>query len=227
MSLLPYAWAKSQRILLRPGEAGLLLTVCPSTPGWSISEVQRQFGQSRLEQVRDDELDGLLASAYPRLHIDNRAKDGATFEGVVEQLAGDERYDLVLIQAGGNDVIRLRSEEDMRADIDRALQLARARSERVLVMPAGNVGNAPFFIAPASWYMTSRARTLHALVRESAQHHGAVYINLFKEAANDPFAQQPGLHAVDGLHPSDAGYRLWFDELMAQGGLGEVLAPAR
>ena len=64
MSLLPYAWAKSQRILLRPGEEGMLLTVCPSTPGWSISEVQRQFGQCGLEQVRDDELDGLLAGAY-------------------------------------------------------------------------------------------------------------------------------------------------------------------
>ncbi|KMT52262.1 type II secretion system ATPase GspE [Pseudomonas fildesensis] len=64
MSLLPYAWAKSQRILLRPGDDGMLLTVCPSTPGWSISEVHRQFGQSRLEHVRDDELDGLLASAY-------------------------------------------------------------------------------------------------------------------------------------------------------------------
>jgi lysophospholipase L1-like esterase len=75
--------------------------------------------------------------------------------------------------------------------------------------------------------MTSRARTLHSLVRASAQRHGAVYINLFKEAANDPFAQQPGLHAVDGLHPSDAGYRLWFDELMAQGELAAELAPAR
>ena len=64
MSLLPYAWAKSQRILLRPGDEGMLLTVCPSTPGWSISEVQRQFGESPIEQVRDDELDGLLASAY-------------------------------------------------------------------------------------------------------------------------------------------------------------------
>ncbi len=64
MSLLPYAWAKSQRILLRPGEEGMLLTVCPSTPGWSISEVQRQFGQARVEQVRDDELDGLLTGAY-------------------------------------------------------------------------------------------------------------------------------------------------------------------
>ncbi len=51
MSLLPYAWAKSQRILLRPGEDGMLLTVCPSTPGWSISVLQRQFGQSRIEQV--------------------------------------------------------------------------------------------------------------------------------------------------------------------------------
>ncbi|TLG90158.1 type II secretion system protein GspE, partial [Pseudomonas edaphica] len=64
MSLLPYVWAKSQRILLRPGDEGRVLTVCPSTPGWSISEVQRQFGQSRLEHVRDDELDGLLTSAY-------------------------------------------------------------------------------------------------------------------------------------------------------------------
>ncbi len=60
MSVLPYAWAKAQRILLRDG----VLTVCPSTPGWSISEVRRQFGATRIERVRDDELDGLLASAY-------------------------------------------------------------------------------------------------------------------------------------------------------------------
>ncbi|NWD92070.1 type II secretion system protein GspE, partial [Pseudomonas sp. K5002] len=64
MSLLPYAWAKSQRILLHPGTQGPTLTICPSTPGWSISEVYRQFGQTHLIQVRDDELDGLLATAY-------------------------------------------------------------------------------------------------------------------------------------------------------------------
>ncbi|GGL38334.1 putative type II secretion system protein HxcR [Pseudomonas brenneri] len=64
MSLLPYAWAKSQRILLHPTPSGPRLTICPSTPGWSISEVHRQFGQAPIEHVRDDELDGLLASAY-------------------------------------------------------------------------------------------------------------------------------------------------------------------
>ncbi|MCO8167018.1 type II secretion system ATPase GspE [Pseudomonas sp. 21LCFQ02] len=64
MSALPYAWAKAQRILLSADPDGAVLTVCPSTPGWSISEVRRQFGPARLQRVRDDELDGLLASAY-------------------------------------------------------------------------------------------------------------------------------------------------------------------
>lgn len=173
-------------------------------------------------------LAGLLAQAYPRLHIDNRASDGATFAKVIGQLeATTARYDLVLVQAGGNDVIRLRSLDDVRADIDRVTALARARGARALLMPAGNVGNAPFFFAPVSWLMTSRARTMHGFVREAAARHEAVYVNLFKDRADDPFAQQPELNAADGLHPSDAGYRVWFDELMAQGGLAPVLAAAK
>lgn len=173
-------------------------------------------------------LAGLLAQAYPRLRIDNRARDGATFADVAGQLdAVTARYDLVLVHAGGNDVIRLRKLETLRADIDRVLVLARARADRVVVMPAGNVGNAPFFFAPVSWLMTSRARSMHGFVRESAARHQAVYVNLFKDRADDPFAQRPELNAADGLHPSDAGYRVWFDELMAQGHLSAVLAPAR
>jgi lysophospholipase L1-like esterase len=173
-------------------------------------------------------LAGLLAQAYPRLQIDNRARDGATFAGVIEQLeAATARYDLVLVQAGGNDVIRLRKLDDVRADIERVATLARARGQRVLLMPAGNVGNAPFFFPPASWLMTSRARSLHGFVREAATRHEAAYINLFKDKAKDPFAQQPELNAADGLHPSDAGYRVWFDELMTQAQLAPVLAPAK
>lgn len=173
-------------------------------------------------------LAGLLAQAYPRLQIDNRARDGATFAGVIEQLeAATARYDLVLVQAGGNDVIRLRKLDDVRADIERVATLARARGQRVLLMPAGNVGNAPFFFPPASWLMTSRARSLHGFVREAATRHQAAYINLFKDKAKDPFAQQPELNAADGLHPSDAGYRVWFEELMTQAQLVPVLAPAK
>jgi lysophospholipase L1-like esterase len=172
-------------------------------------------------------LAGLLGQSHARLRIDNRARDGATFADVVRQFDGTQRYDLVLIQAGGNDVIRLRSDDDVRDAIERVTVLARERAERVVLMPAGNVGNAPFFFPPASWLMTDRARRLHTFVRESAARHGAVVVNLFKEKADDPFAQMPGLNAADGLHPSDAGYQRWFDELMAQSGWAGVLAPAR
>jgi lysophospholipase L1-like esterase len=173
-------------------------------------------------------LAGLLAQAFPRLAIDNLAQDGATFEGVVKQLQRDTvRYDAVLIQAGGNDVIRLRGDEAMRADIERAIALAAGRADRVLVMPAGNVGNAPFFFPPLSSLMSSRAERLQGFVKAAAQQHGAVYIDLFKDAAKDPFANNPGLHAADGLHPSDAGYRIWFDEIMRQADLPTLLARAR
>ena len=71
--------------------------------------------------------------------------------------------------------------------------------------------------------MTQRARTLHRLVAAAAARTGAVYVNLFHERDDDPFVRNPSLHAADGLHPGDAGYRLWWAELMAQSGLGRRL----
>ena len=172
-------------------------------------------------------LAGLLAQRYPGLAIENRARDGARFDGVVEQLEAGGQFDFVLIMAGGNDVMRFRDADATRADIDRAASLARDLAPRVAFLPAGNVGNAPFFFPPISWLMTKRSQTLHAAVRSAAARTGAAYVNLFKPPENDPFVQRPGLHAADGLHPSDAGYRIWRDELLAQTGWDQQLAAAR
>lgn len=100
------------------------------------------------------------------------------------------------------------------------------RLDMVLVMAGGNVGNAPLFFAPLSWLMAWRSRQLNAFASEAAWRHGAVLVNLFRESADDPFVQRPELNAADGLHPSDAGYRVWFDELMAQAALPPRLAAA-
>lgn len=175
-------------------------------------------------------LAGLLAQDHPMLRIDNRACDGAKFSDVLRQLSGlgvADRYDLVLVQAGGNDVIRLRDLDALRSDIEQVTARARQHSDRVILMPAGNIGNAPFFFPPLSWWMTRRARDLHAFVRTAAAQHGAAYVNLFHERAADPFVLRPELNASDGLHPSDAGYRVWFDQLMAQADLAGPLAAAR
>ena len=172
-------------------------------------------------------LAGLLAQRFPRLQIDNRSSDGAKFGGLLAQLEGNERFDMVLVMAGGNDVVRLQNLKTLQGDVERVTQRARQRADLVVLMPAGNVGNAPFFFAPVSWLMTWRSRRLHAFVTESALRHGAVVVRLLRERADDPFVQRPQLNAADGLHPSDAGYRVWFEELMAQAGLSERLSAAR
>ena len=171
-------------------------------------------------------LAGLIAQQHPRLLIENRARDGALFADVAQQLLRPGHFDIVLVQAGGNDVIRLRREVSMRNDIDDMLDAARQRADVVIVMPAGNVGNAPFFFPPWSWWMTHRARTMHRLIARAAQRGGATYVELFHERELDPFVRQPELHASDGLHPSDAGYRVWWQALQAQSDLARQLASA-
>ena len=171
---------------------------------------------------------GLIARNHPHLRIVNRASDGARFADIARQLQGDERFDAVLVLGGGNDVIRLTGQDALAQDIARVARLATARAPLVVIMPPGNVGNAPFFMAPLSWLMAKRSRAMHGLVRQAAADHGAIYVSLYKDKADDPFAQRPDeLNARDGLHPSDAGYRLWYDALNAQAGLAERLAGSK
>lgn len=176
---------------------------------------------------------GLLGTAYPRLLVHSQARDGARFDAVPAQLAaatGRQGYDVVLIQAGGNDVIRGTDAAALAQVLDLSFIAAKARLRPGgvgIVQPAGNVGNAAFFLPPLSQLMSQRARDLHTVVRSAAARHGLVFVNLYQEAAQDPFVQRPEMHAADGLHPSDAGYRVWRDELLAQTDLAARLAPAR
>ena len=170
---------------------------------------------------------GLLVRGQAGLRVVNRAADGARYEDFARQLAAsDERFDAVLVLGGGNDVIRGTPQEALRQQVRRVADLARERSSTVVLMPPGNVGNAPFFFRPVGWWMTRRSQALHAVVREASAATGARYVNLYQPRSTDPFAQRADqLHASDGLHPSDAGYVLWLDELRRQA--PEMLAVAR
>ena len=115
-------------------------------------------------------LPGLLARDHPTLEIVNRAKDGARFADIVRQLeaVGDQRFDVIVLLGGGNDVIRFTADEELGKSISGAAALARTRARLVVLMPSGNVGNAPFFFAPLSWLMTQRSRALHRMVQKAA-----------------------------------------------------------
>lgn len=200
------------------------LQVAPAAPAKRLLIVGDSTGVGTGASTPQASLAGLIAAEHPHLTIVNRSADGATFERIAQQLEGGGRFDAVLILGGGNDMIRLTSAHALRAALSRVLFLARGRADTVVLMPAGNVGNAPFFLWPWSRLMTRRSRVLHAIARQTAASHGASYVSLFKERADDPFAQDPGrLNAADGLHPSDAGYALWHHELSVQSGLADAL----
>ena len=166
-------------------------------------------------------LAGLISHDHPRWRIDNLASNGARFADVVSQLeAADAGHDLVLILAGGNDVMGLTSEQALQAGIEQAVALARRKGRLVVLMPAGNVGHAPFFSPPLTWWMAARSEQLHRIIRRVAARTGAVYVSLLRPRDDDPFVQRADeLNAADGLHPSDAGYRVWYASLRQQGGL--------
>jgi hypothetical protein len=73
---------------------------------------------------------------HPDWRIDNLAVNGARFSDVVQQLENATgRHDLVLILAGGNDVIRLTGEAALRGQIEQAVALASRQADTVVLMP--------------------------------------------------------------------------------------------
>lgn len=172
----------------------------------------------------DTSIAGLIARHHPDVRIVNRARVGAKFADIVRQLESLERFDIILILGGGNDVIRLTSNAALQTSVDKALQLASDRANTVVLMPAGNIGNTPFFPQPLSWLMRRRSRKLHAIAKSAAASAKAIYVNGYKEKHEDPFVREAGrLNAADGLHPSDDGYQLWFGALQEQAALSQRL----
>jgi lysophospholipase L1-like esterase len=173
----------------------------------------------------DNSVAGLISRSHPGVRIVNRATDGAKYADFAVQLQlNDERFDTVLVLGGGNDVIRFTGKAALRASVDKVAALARERGAQVILMPPGNVGNAPFFWPPLSWWMTKRSQVLHDAVRDAARRTGATYVDLYKPKSEDPFAlRAKELHASDGLHPSDSGYLLWVAELDRQAKLDTLL----
>ena len=176
----------------------------------------------------DQSVAGLIGRDHPHVKIVNRAKNGARFADIPGQIHGGERFDVILVLAGANDVIRLTPAASLRRDIALAAQTARARARIVIFMPPGNVGNSPFFFPPLSWLMTRRAKAMHFLVHQAAADHGALYVRLYQDKANDPFIlRRDEFNAKDGLHPTSAGYRMWYEQLNEQAALARRLAALR
>jgi lysophospholipase L1-like esterase len=159
---------------------------------------------------------GLLGSQFPTADITNVSQNGLKLEGLEVKLAAlpRDRYDLILMQIGANDAVGFTPQNKIAAELDSVLARAEQLSPRTVLITSGDIGLAPVFKWPLSEIMDARTRTVRKIfIAEAAKYPTVHYVDLFKEAKNEPFTTNiPKYYAADLFHPTAAGYALWYQQ---------------
>jgi lysophospholipase L1-like esterase len=164
----------------------------------------------------EESVAGLLAAGTGSTYVENQAVSGALVAGLPAQVekAHLAHYDTVLVQIGGNDIIRFHGVTQVSAQLSAMLGILSMRAGRVLLMSAGDVGTTTLFPPILNPFYTRLTLAYHAAFDKVARTYGARYINLYTPPAQDPFVKSPSTYfAADGLHLTSAGYALWYKRL--------------
>lgn len=163
-----------------------------------------------------DSTAGRLAKDFPDAHLINLGKNGALTHDLIQELQNlkGQKFNLILIHIGGNDVLRLTSVKKLTVDIEEVLRLAQGIGERVVLVTAGNIGLAPFFSRPVGWFYSYRTRLVRKLFMTAAQKFGAFYVDLYTNRRDDIFLTDiKRYYSPDFLHLSGEGYRVWYEAI--------------
>jgi lysophospholipase L1-like esterase len=123
--------------------------------------------------------------------------------------------DVVLVSIGANDVTHLTSEDAFRS---RYRELVAAVPEGALLVLLGvpDMGAPPRLAQPLRAIAGHRGRTLGRVAKAVAEESGAVYVDIAGETGSKMRSDTGQYFAADRFHPSDAGYALWADAVLAQ-----------
>lgn len=176
-----------------------------------------------------DAIGGLLAAEYRSAELVNLSMGGACIGDVPAQLRhlGDHppRFDLVLLHVGGNDIMRTARLEALAYAAEPLLLRLRHLGRRVVWLGPGDLGLAPLFRPPFSWWLSRRTEVACELFRRVALRHGVEYMAFHNAPHRHLLARERARYfASDGLHPSSHGYRYAYGCLKRSPTLADALA---
>jgi lysophospholipase L1-like esterase len=157
----------------------------------------------------DESIAARLARDFAQAEVRNLCVNGATVAHVLQAVRGlgAAGFDLVLVFAGGNDVLRRTPCHELRRDTAALLDELGGRGAQVVWTGMANVGLAPLFLPPFSWWMTARTRRVNRLLATEAAAAGVRFVDFFRERGSDPFSADPArFYARDHVHPSGQAY---------------------
>lgn len=168
---------------------------------------------------------GLLAAEYRGAEVVNLSVSGSTLGDVPPQLrrlmgsGGPAHFDVVLLHVGGNDILRTPNLFAIQQAAESLMPQLHRIAKRVIWLGPGDVGLAPLFRPPFSWWISRRSRQACAMFERIARAHEVEFVGFHGAPHRDILARDRHLFfAEDGFHPNSHGYRYcygWLSRSMA------------
>lgn len=165
----------------------------------------------------EDSVAGRLASYLGATYVENYAESGTMTEELPFQIqkAKLPKYDYILVQIGGNDILTFHSAKKTAGELSSAIGKL-PPAGKLIIMSAGNAGGGTLFPPPMRPFHTMSNLAMHNEFKRVAHGWKALYVNLYEPFWKDPFLRNPYRYlSRDGLHPSTYGYGLWFEKVKA------------
>lgn len=159
---------------------------------------------------------GLIAESYSFTHVDNNSVSGAQAKDLADQISKSPRdkYDLILVQIGANDIVRFHKAKDISNILKPDLEKLTKMSNKVVFITSGNLGGAPLIPFFMKSYYTNLNLEYHKEFENLSSEIGVIYVSTYTDPSIDPFILNPKQYfAQDNFHPSGDGYYIWFEKI--------------
>lgn len=206
----------------------VMFEICPPQPQARVLMLGDSTGVGVGCGSSLESLSALLAAEFPRVEIINACRNGARVADTLTQLHDhgqpDQGFDLVLVLAGGNDVLRLTSGRALVRHAQALLQEIQPRSRNVVWLGSADFNSAPALKPPLNWILGWHCRRTMKRLDRVVSEAGAKFIDFSDQRHSRIFSARPRCYfAIDGMHPSSAGYKHGFDELQRRALLANLL----
>lgn len=161
---------------------------------------------------------GRFGEEYPEAEIVNLGKNGKRISELLQEIKEQKetlgRFEIVVIQIGGNDITHFTPIKEVEQDIVELLTIARTMSRKVIVLHTGDLGRSPIFPWPVNWIITYQTKLVRDVYLKATALTDTHYVDLYSLKTDDEFHTDTNrFYAVDSFHLSGDGYGVWYREI--------------
>ena len=159
---------------------------------------------------------GLLGQEFPDIAITNKSKNALNLKELADRMQDIHgTYDVIQIHIGGIDTLSFTSDRSMLSSWERIYtRIQELKIPTTILVTVNNVGLGPFMKTCSSVLYRLRSRHMNRFFTKLAETYQIEHVSLYDLPGNDPLAKNPDvLFSKDKIHPSDAGYKLWYERI--------------